>query len=249
MIVYTVITTPDCPIPEQHHIDPSMEYVMVHTFDLDVPKPWKSFKIKEEVSPRYTFAKYQMLSHILFQEDCAWFDGKQYILPGFYTQMLKDLEGYDCVIPMEHQRRLLLDELVDWYLLPCIDQEGVKNVLNFLNNLNYDFTQLASCNNCAYIRKYNKNTIEHNNKWFEIWCKYKTRTQLPWLISSWLLKYNANYVKYYPCIPRAGHQNFEWNGDIKKRRKQLPKIVKLIKKLTNTKYILNNANVSFRIDV
>jgi|TARA_E500000318_G_C3569156_1_gene217063 hypothetical protein len=251
MIIFSCVTREDSPIPEQDYIDSTHDYVMFHSVDVKVPSCWKKIKIKEEVNPRYTFAKVQMLSHEYFKKDHVWIDPKQYILKGLYTKFINEPKEYDCIMPKDIQRKYLLDELFDWYLYPCINEIDLISIVKDLEIMNYDYSLKASCNHCVYLRRYNKKTIKHNEMWFDIWKRYKLRTQLPWLMSHFLMpEYKVKYVNYYVNTPRD-HQPHEWGlkkQDILRRKLALPNLVKTVKSMINFPYYLNNNSVSLRID-
>lgn len=240
MIIYTVVTDENCPLPIQT-LKSNYEHVCFHTFEIkEKQKFWNYQKIKIEESPLYTQRKYKLMSHLLIKEDCFYFDPKNLIV---------DIPEpkHDFMIKAHRYRKCMLDELLDWLLIPVINIEQAKNIIMYFKNKNYNFDKQESIFGNAFYRRYTEKNIAHNNIWFKLWCKYKIRDQLWFYLSSHLTKLEPFFIsKEFVKTPE--HQPFyNPNKDLYlKNLNDLPKFVKFIQDTVGINYQVKQENLFMR---
>lgn len=240
MIIYTVVTDENCPLPIQT-IKSKHEHVCFHTFDIkEKQKFWNYEKIKIEESPLYTQRKYKLMSHLFIKEDCLYFDPKNLIvnIPE---------PTHDFMIMPHHFRTCMLDELIDWLLIPMINIKQAKQIINYFKIKNYDFLKKESCAGNAFYRKYTKKNVSHNKVWFKLWCKYKIRDQLWFYLSSHLTKLNPFFItEQFNQTPE--HQPFYYSNPELHfyNLNRLPDLLTFIEKTLNIKYTINPESLKTR---
>jgi hypothetical protein len=239
MLVYTVITRTDCPFPEQDYIHPKFKYVCLHSVDVPKRKGWEYIKIKEEESDRYTYTKYKILSHEMFQEDCIVIDGKNILTNIFYNEYEKDIKNCDSLLQAHSDCRYMFDELVEWLLYPVITYEEALDIIDFHIKEDYNFKTQEPVLTAFHYRKYNNKTIEHNKLWWKYWLKYKKRDQLWWYLSRYKINNQINWA-FKQYVYSLKHQPTDGNKPLK--------LINLNKLKDLVRYIKDNTDIDYKIN-
>lgn len=239
MIIYTVITKEDCPIPQQPYYDPTFKYICLHSVDIEKKHPWTYIKIKEEKNSYYTYNKYKIISP--FKQSIV-IDGKNVLTKYFYKNYEKILQ-YDIALNNEPYRISFLDEIVDWLVLPVISYEEAINYIMDVKNMGYPFHE-----GLGYISSflYRNNVDDFNKVWWTHWLKFEKRNQL----SFYLAEYFSNkriYLDKVNFVNTPKHQPFVWN-DVLLRNKNIVKLTNFKKDLLNLgiEYEFNENALKFR---
>lgn len=204
MIIYTVVTKKDCPIPDQQIVDPRFKYICLHSVDIEKKYPWCYVKIKEEKNAYYTYNKYKILSP--FKKSIL-IDGKNVLTKHFYDSYEKLLQ-YDIALNAEGSRVGFLDEIVDWLVMPVISYEEALNYIIDVKNMGYPFHEGR-----GYLTSvvYRNNVDDFNRTWWSHWLKFEKRNQL----SFYLAEYFENKKIYIDSINYAyspQHQPYRWTN-------------------------------------
>lgn len=247
MIVYTCITGNHMPIPKQEHIHPNVRYYLFHDYDIEEKhkyKPWKYIKIKTIKTHFYTQRKYKLLSHFIFKEDCLYIDPKCVLTKNCFNYLTDDY-----MVGHHPNYDNYFDELIDWFLMPCITYEEAISITKYLKNLNYDFKKHFSMLATFIYRKYNKQTIKLNNKWWSLWKTQKKRDQLFFPPSVYLTKSKVNYKTNCSTLFSIPIMNYLTFANPSLHVENLNKLVLLTKeinKITGQKYTINPNTTGFR---
>jgi hypothetical protein len=215
MIIYTVITEKNCPIPEQMFVDYRFKYICLHSVDVEKKHPWTYIKIKNENNPYYTYNKYKILCP--FKQSIL-IDGKNILNKHFYDNYEKILQ-YDISLNSHGFRFSFLDEIVDWLLMPVISYEEAIDYILDVKNMGYPFHEGR-----GYLTNflYRNNVDDFNRTWWTHWLKFKKRNQL----SFYLAEYFENKKVYLDdtlFVITPQHQPFMWN-DVVLRHKNIVKL-------------------------
>ena len=175
MIIYTVITKEDCPVPKQPYFDSKYKYICFHSVDVKKEKPWTYVKIKNEKNPYYTFNKYKILCPF---KESIYIDGKNILTKSFYN-MFDSITGQDIIVNTHPFRDSFLDEIVDWLLLPVFSYEEALNFIVDVKNTGYPFNSGRS-----YLTNflYRNNVDDFNIMWWSFWLKFEKRNQLSFFL-------------------------------------------------------------------
>ena len=240
MIIYTVITKKDCPIPDQKIYDSRFKYICLHSVDVEKKHPWRYIQINNENNPLYTYNKYKILCPF---EESVFVDGKVIIEDIFYTNF-NSFGYHDIVVHKNPFVDSFLDEIVDWLLLPAITYEEAINYIRDIKNMGYPFLD-GKAPLTDFI--YRKNTNDFNRSWWTFWLHFKKRNQLPFFLAEFFTnKKIAHIDNSNTSVPK--HQPFPWT-DIELRQSNVNKLIHFqrdLKELGIDHYKFSYEQLTFR---
>ena len=216
MIIYTVITEENCPVPDQEVIDSRFKYICLHSVEVEKKYPWTYVKIKKENNELYTYAKYKILCPF---EESFFVDAKLVFTNTFY-QICENFYHYDIVVNKHPYRTSFLDEVVDWLILPVFRYEDAIEYIQDVKNMGYPF---MSGNACLTNLMYRKNANDFNRVWWMNWLQFKKRNQLSFYLADF---YTSKKVLYtaQDCVRVFKHQPPRWTNS-EMREYNLKKLV------------------------
>jgi hypothetical protein len=204
MIIYTIITKEDCPIPDQQIVDPRFKYICLHSVDIEKKYPWAYVKIKEEKNAYYTYNKYKILCPF---KKSVLIDGKNVLVKHFYDSYEKFLQ-YDIALNEEGNRFSFLDEIVDWLIMPVISYEEAINYIIDVKNMGYSFPEKK-----GYLTSvlYRDNVDDFNRTWWTHWLKFEKRNQLSFYLASYF-ENKKIYLNPINFVNTPKHQPYPWTN-------------------------------------
>tara|TARA_R110000822_G_scaffold196091_1_gene334170 strand:+ start:1360 stop:2121 length:762 start_codon:yes stop_codon:yes gene_type:complete len=207
MIIYTVITKEDCPVPDQQVVDSRFKYICLHSVDVEKKYPWTYIKIKEEKNAYYTYNKYKILSP--FKKSIL-IDGKNVLTKHLYDSYEKFLQ-YDIALNDEGNRFSFLDEIVDWLVMPVISYEEALNYIIDVKNMGYPFHDVPEGRGYLTSVLYRDNVDDFNRTWWTHWLKFEKRNQLSFYLASYF-ENKKIYLDPINFVRTPRHQPYPWTN-------------------------------------
>ena len=181
----------------------------------------------------------------MFKQDCLYVDPKCVLTKNCFDYLTDDY-----MVGQNLRRSGYFDELLDWFMIPCITYDEAVSITEYLKSLNYDFKKHFTMYATFIYRRYNKQTIQLNNKWWNLWKTQEKRDQLFFPPAVQLTKSKVNFktdCSNIFTIPVMNPASFQ---DRSLQIKNLHKIVPLVKKInsiTEEQYTVNSNTLSFRL--